>query len=361
MGRKLYNRSTEVVPQTDYSSVLNENGDTLKSEIDGIGSIIHETTIESFTVDVCYETPISNTQTTDSQTQHKEYTTYAHSCYFSAYGSGEKAKLVISMPGGGMSAANWYNYMDTGKILNTLGYAVLCITGYSQAYMTSKGVSSNAAPVGSWYATEEVVKAYKYITDKYKWIDTNGVYIFAESQGGMIAENVVDFGGIPIKAVALDAPALSMQHVQMNLRMPSVAAVYGIQSGNFDASKCIGCDPWTRGVSEPISNTLANVTAKKTRNTNSPLLIIGGTSDSFVQPWTLQCYTKALMNAGQWVELHRYSGLTSPAHGVVQYSQVVGKIGITDITSGMVDIIAFFKRFGGYGFEVIPVDNDESN
>lgn len=349
--KNLYSGGELIAPKSNYESVFN-GATSLKEDIDGIGQIVHDSVIDEFDVEVMYEKPIPDDQLSSDVTAHKVYTTYDHHCYFVAPGGNSKNKLVISFPGGGMSAKNWYSYMNHGKILNSLGYAVLCVTGYSQEFMTSKGVSSGAAPVGSWYATEETIKAYKYITDKYKWVDADGCFFFGESQGGMIAENVVDFGGIPLRAVALDAPAVSMQHIQMSLRLSSVTAVYGITSGNFDANKCIGCDPWTRGVSEPISTTLANVTAKKIRNTDSPLMIIGGTNDTIVSPTVVKCYTKALMNAGQWVEYRGYSNLTGTKHGVVEHSAVCGKIGTTDVTDGMVDILYFFLRNGGYEFEV---------
>lgn len=347
MGKKLYSDGEMLSPITDYESVKNADGKTLKQDIDGIGQILHGVTEEEFEVDVQYESPIKDSQLTDELGTFAPKTKYKHKCYFKAFASDKKAKLIISMPGGGMKARAWYDYMNTGEIFNSLGYAVLCITGYSADYMALKGVTSGAAPVGSWYATEEVIKAYKYLTEKYKWIDTEGVYIYAESQGGNIAENVVDAGGMPIKAVALDAPALSIQLVQMSLRISSVTAIYGITSGNFDKNKCIGCDPWTRNVSEPLTTDYNTLTAKKYRNTNSPLLIIGGLSDALVSPSTLKSYSKALMNAGQWVEYHAYPNV---AHGVVELTPVYGRVGTKNCTHGLADVLSFFERSGGYDF-----------
>ena len=120
--------------------------------------------------------------------------------------------------------------------------------------MVSKGVSSGrAVPVGSWYATRAAIKAYDYIKDKYPFLDTEGIYIHGSSQGGMMAENFVDFSGANIRATVLDAPAISMYHIQYDLRSDSIPAIYGDNDmtsdrSTFDQKKCLGCDPWTRGI-----------------------------------------------------------------------------------------------------------------
>lgn len=315
----------------------------------------HDFVSESFNVGVSYPKPISELQTSDMVTSFRSETIYQHECFFSAPSGNDKAKLVILFPGGGGTAIGVFEYMNIGTLLNNIGYAVLAVMGYSREWMAEQGVTTRPAPVGSWYATEETIKAYQYITDKYDWVDKSGCYFYGESQGGHIAENVADFGAIPIKASALDAPALSVQYVQMSLRMDSVRAVYGIESGSFDKNKCIGCDPFTRNVDGEITNVSAdNVTAKKRRNTNSPLLLMSCPGDQFVQNWTVRNYAKALMNSGQWVEYRSYSNLSGTTkHGVVQFSPVVGKVGSLDVTSGMVDVLNFFKRNGGYEYQIV--------
>ena len=94
-----------------------------------------------------------------------------------------------------------------GPILTSLGYAVLCITGYSPQYFADKGVSTNGAPCGNWMATEEIRKAYDYVVNKYM-IDENGVIFLGNSQGGMVAENAAELCGIPTLCTILDVPAI---------------------------------------------------------------------------------------------------------------------------------------------------------
>lgn len=334
---------------SDTKSVFDEDGNRLDALLNGA----HMPTEEEFEVDVCYNKPIDVLQTSSVHTETADKPFYKHKCYFKAYSGKNKAKLVIVFPGGGMKAKDAYSYMKIGSVLNSLGYAFLSITGYSPEYMALKGVTSRAAPVGSWYATEEAVKAYHYICEKYGWIDTAGVYIYGQSQGGQIAENFADFGGVPIAASFLDAPALSIQYVQMSLRMESVTAIYGITSGNFDPTKCLCCDPYTRNVSEPLTTSFSpNMTATKRRLTNSPVRIVGDPGDTYVNGNTLKVYAKAVENAGQWVEYHQYTNLAQPKHGVVQYSPVLGKVNDIDCTEGLSDMLEFFKRHGGYDYTI---------
>lgn len=348
MAQKVYYNGNVVNPQTDYNAVKNPNsGGTLAQEFQ---SIVHPVTEETFTVDINYNRTIDSTQLSAVTPESEDAVYYSHTCYFRAPESGTKAKLVIACPGGGGTAVDAYNYCNEGPIWNYLGYAVLGITGYSPVWATEQGVTSGAAPIGSWYATETVIKAYQYVIEKYAWIDRDAVFLYGESQGGHIAENVAEMTNIPFRAIVLDAPALSIENHQMRLssRTAMIDALYGM-NGIYNADLCIGCDPYTRNVSGDIGTTLANVTAKKYRNTNAPTLIMIGSSDPLVSPNITKCYVRAVMNAGGFLKLRNYSGI---GHGVVQYSAVKGKIGMYDCTQGMADILTWFARYGGYSFTI---------
>lgn len=348
MAQKVYYNGNVVNPQTDYNAVKNPNSNGVLAQ--EVQSIVHSVTEETFTVDINYNRTIASNQLSATTTESEDAVYYAHTCYFRAPSSDAKAKLVIICPGGGMGAVSGYNYCNEGAIFNALGYAVLSITGYSSAWATEHGVTRGAAPIGSWYATEEVIKAYQYVAEKYAWIDKEAVFLTGESQGGQVAENVAEMTNIPFRAIALDAPALSIENHQMRLssRTAMINALYGMD-GTYNADLCIGCDPYTRNVSDSIGTTLANVTAKKYRNTNAPTLIIAGSSDSIVSPNITKCYIRAVMNAGGFLKFRYYSGI---GHGVVQYSSVKGKVGMYDCTQGMADILTWFARYGGYSFTI---------
>lgn len=324
----------------------------------------HEEVTETFTVKVNGNKPFSPTQLTDAipTSSYVGESLYDHTCYFKAPSGDSPCKLVISCPGGGITASSWYSYMNHGAILNSLGYAVLCITGYSDAYYNDKGVTSNHAPIGSWMATEEAKKAYKYLIEKYKWIDRNGVFLYGESQGGMVAENIAEESGIPICATVLDAPAISMQYAQMYIptRAACINVLYGLSNHNFNKAACVGCDPFTRNMSEdivmdesgtlPVIGDINSVTAKKYRSCGSPIMILSGSNDTTISPDVHKCYAKALMNANAPIQFLLYDGV---GHGVIQYSSVIGTVSSISCTSGLAKVLEFYNRFGGYGYTIV--------
>lgn len=321
----------------------------------------HDEVIEKFQVSVNASNPYKNGQFENplDKSFKEDYKEYIHDCYFKAPKGNGKCKLVISCPGGGILAENWYSYMNIGKILNSLGYAVLCVTGYSQEWATDNNVVS-PVPCGSWMATEEVLKAYKYIIDKYPFIEQTGCYLYGESQGGMIAENVAEETNIPILATVLDSPAISIQYAQMYIpaRATSVKALYDMENHNFDANKCRGCDPFTRGMSEDIimdeedtlpSIDINSITAKKNRLCNSPVLMLTSENDTTISHYVHLAYAKALANNSFPVEVKLYS---NAGHGVIQYTSVIGDVNGVSCTSALAIMLEFFKRNGGYSFLV---------
>lgn len=273
---------------------------------------------------------------------------------------------MISFPGGGASSSGWYGYMNHGAILNSLGYAVLIVQGWSVDWCHDKiGQSTNSVhPVGNWMALEEAVKAYQYLINKYDWIDRDGVYLYGESQGGCLAENFAELSGIPVLATALDSPVTSLRYHMWNFRQTAINAFYDIDSDNWDDSKTLGCDPFTRNMDGIIVGTdissgvtgsveYDSVTAKKFRGCNSPLLILLGENDSIIGPSVTKAYVKALENAGFLCDLKLYNLPNTTGHGIIQYTSVVGVVNSINITAGLIQILEFYKRCGGYSYEFI--------
>lgn len=355
-GAKLSNGNFKVIYKSASSDILlykyaaywnGDNGDQR----------IKKASVETFSVKVNGKKNIEDNQLSilHSKATYEAPTEYSHTCQIIMPDTDKPAKLVISCPGGGYYATSWYEVWNHGPILTSLGYAVLCITGYSPQYFADKGVSTNGAPCGNWMATEEIRKAYDYVVNKYM-IDENGVIFLGNSQGGMVAENAAELCGIPTLCTILDVPAISMQYAQMYLshRLPAINALYGF-NGTFDKNKCIGCDPFTRGVdvdvemntSEtlPTIDDINSIVSKKFRANNSPVLIMSGADDNTISSDVHKVYAKMLMNAGCDCKFIKYEGV---GHGCLYLTDMVGKINGYDVTAGEVEMLNFMQKSGGY-------------
>lgn len=299
---------------------------------------------------------------------YEEGKKYNHTSFFKAPEKDGVCKLIISFPGGGITSENWYSYMNHGAILNELGYAVLTIQGWSEEWCHDKiNASTNSVtPVGNWMALEEAVKAYQYVIDKYSWIDKNGVYLYGESQGGCLAENFAELANIPVLATVLDSPVISLKYHMWNFRQTAIYAFYGIENSSWDEDKVVGCDPYTRNMVGEILGSGTNpssivdfnqVTAKKIRNCKSPLLILLSDNDTVLSPSVTKGYIKALKNGGSLCEVKMYNLPNSAGHGIVQYTNVIGSINNVNVTAGLVQILEFYKRYGGYDYSLGPLSS----
>ena len=329
------------------------------------GSGSHTSVEESISIVVNGSFPFLTTSSDGATTETVE--TYTHVGLFAAP-AGSVCKLLISCPGGGIAPSSWFNYANIANIALKLGYAVYIPYGWSSDYYTAHGGGSQ--PYCNWMALEEMRKAYDYIVKTYSWIDSNGVYLYGESQGGGLAENFAELAGIPVAATVLDCPLISLEHSWLKYakNLSSIKSLYGMTANQaFDKSKCAGCDPYTRNMSSDIaivdndygttgilpSVDFANVTAKKFRAANSPLLILLGDDDDVLSPSVTRGYVKALQNAGQPCKCISYS---NAGHGVVASNtgtSVIGTIGGFNATKALVDMLDFFKRYGGYNYTLV--------
>jgi hypothetical protein len=179
----------------------------------------------------------------------------------------------------------------------------------------------------------------------------------------MMAENALEQSGIPFKGGVLDVPAISMQYAQMYIpsRASAIDALYGLSNHVFDKTKCLGCDPFTRNMSEDIVMTEAadfstlptinveTITAKKYRGTNTPLFIMAGSQDTTVSADVPAVYAKAICNAGLYCKFKKYNC----THGCAERTNTVGTVNGTSCTAAVADMLDFFRRCGGYNYELI--------
>ena len=291
-------------------------------------------------------------------------------CYFALPKTiSERTKLVIACHGGGQSigtqdeTTNQFIRQCVCDTFRALGYATLATNGMPDSWAEQKGLEDASAPIGNWMALESIIKAYDYIINKYKFIDQTGCYIWASSQGGMVAENAVELSDIPFRACCYEAPALSMRYVQLYLgfRIPWIEALYGFDSvETYDKNKCLGLDPFIRNMDGdiPIEGTtfveiaveggIEKMNVRKFRK-NAPLMIQQGMDDGAVSPIITQAYIKSIQNAGSLAEFKGYSGI---GHGV---SSLTTKYGMPNsqprplyTTTGILDAAKWFYRYGGY-------------
>lgn len=350
---------------------------------------------EYFTVEVNGRNPyvIENTERSDVDRDK----TYVDDCHFVAPAvpdGGRPLKLATLFVGGAGVKMNpphsdfMYNYMSMGEVLNSLGYAVLNISGLPREYCTDSGMEKpGGAQCMNWMAIESFRKAYDYVRAKYP-IDESGVFVYGESQGGGCAENIVEMSGVPIRCTALDAPSISMQYHQVfkvarrnGMVQQVLRALYGIDSmASYEAnrSKVAILDPFSRHLDSELGDifkdesevtgnatgfrpgvTLDDVKVRKFRANNSSLFMMVGVGDSTISADVMLTYARMIQNAGGNVCVKPYavSMFSGGTHGVIQYTgnyatmPSVFTSRTLNVTRGLYDMLVFFRRNGGMSLE----------
>lgn len=126
--------------------------------------------------------------------------------------TGQPTKLIILCHGAGA-------YINGGsgsdgdaqftKMLQAQGYAVLCFDGLpfclrNSLYLTNENKATHFGGPAFMNCANAV---YDYIMNKYN-LDRNGVFLLGRSMGGGAALNLAFNSTLPIKGLALDAPAI---------------------------------------------------------------------------------------------------------------------------------------------------------
>lgn len=323
-------------------------------------SKIRDAASEFFTVEVNGEKPNSengfNGISSDVVANNKQYNDM---CHYQQPASNTPLKLLILCHGGGVTVTetvdNWYNYQNIGKIFNALGYAVLLTNGMPRDWAEEKGIGIDR-PCGNWMAVQSVVKAYNYVINKYD-IDPNGCYVYGQSQGGMVAENIAELSGLPILATILESPAISMKYAQLYIpsALSCLQALYGFNSQEtYNKEKCIGLDPLLRNVNTDIIMTGNSVSTldididtmeQKKYRVNTPILIIRSLADTTISPKLMGAYAKAIINGGGNCKLITY---TSAGHSTIASTSVIGTIDGYNVRASLYEIIVFLESNGGY-------------
>lgn len=245
----------------------------------------------------------------------------------------------------------------------------LCSLGYVVAgtttpigYATELGVADRLRNAGNYACMNAYVQLYKYLTENYK-IDIDRVFAFGASQGGFTSLNLAEITNIPIRAISLNCPVLSMYYGQWFLDKENVKAYYGFDDAiTYQTDKVIGFDPYIRNAENIFTDlsesaaptfinekTLSDVTMK--RFTNIPIRIFAGTADSSVGYIIHQVFTKAVKNAGGNISLTIWEGkghMASDVIGTIEYTGLDSKDrGNINVTATAYETGLWFSRYGG--------------
>ena len=291
---------------------------------------------------------------------------YKDWCHFVMPNTDKPLKLVILCHGSGLTVKEnvdqWFNYQNIGKILISMGYAVLCCN-----FMPiDVGEAFYGSPLGNWMIPQIAKGAYDYVVKKYN-IDTNGCFLYGQSNGGLTAENIVELTDIPVNAYALEVPNLSFQWGQMLVNPNPMRLFYGMSTtatkpSAYEADKCVGLDPFTRNMNPPLimsGDTLEEVNAFDWRSVQSckfrkniPVLIQQSLYDNIVSHAMISAYARAIQNGGGYVKVITYDD-PNVQHYIAEQTSKVGTIGIYNVRAAMYNNLSFFADFGGEKIEKV--------
>ena len=178
-----------------------------------VGSICEYSEKIPFTVNVNIHVDIDYTDTTniaDKEVYSKDYCVLNLPNDYTNYN--KPCKLLIFAHGAG----GYVDELGNGegdnivKYFVSFGYAVLRVNGlpvdFYEDGMAIGGGFGIPISCNCYY------KAYRHVVRNYN-IDKNGCYLLGQSMGGLTCINLAQNYNIPIRAIALDAPLLSIENV----------------------------------------------------------------------------------------------------------------------------------------------------
>lgn len=272
-------------------------------------------------------------------------------------------KLVVFYHGSGEPVYENKSSIENSRTANFFlkcGYAVLAVNGLPEKYAKNNELSYGR-PVGNWMATESGIKAVNYVIENFNI--KNEIYVYGLSQGGMTAENFIDFSNFNIKCVVLDSPAISMKYSQLDITsaIKNIEHFYGFNSKqNFKIENVLGCDPFTRNVNihESLENYIIsnNIIDQEelnkilsVRHHDIPLKVYLGNKDMTCKPYVSQVFVKQIQNYGAIAEYEMFDNV---GHCVDMYSETIGNIINNnkkyEVSKAVYDMAFWFYRFGGY-------------
>lgn len=148
---------------------------------------------------------------------------------------GTPVKLLIYCHSGGGFVDDVFSESEsTGycKFMSSLGYAVLDMNGIPAKLAMDLKIDKGRT-VGNFTAVRSYLEGYNYVKSNFN-IEKKGCYLFANSNGGLVAMNLVNLTDIPIIAQAGICPLVSLE---LNTWNYSAGTLVG-QGGEFSAFQC---------------------------------------------------------------------------------------------------------------------------
>jgi hypothetical protein len=99
------------------------------------------------------------------------------------------------------------------------------MNGIPQALAASLKIDRGRT-VGNFIAIRSYIEGYKYVMENFN-IDTNGCYVFANSNGGLICMNLANLSSIPIIAQAGICPMISIERNLWNYNAGTISSAGG--------------------------------------------------------------------------------------------------------------------------------------
>lgn len=99
--------------------------------------------------------------------------------------------------------------VDITQYLVSKGYAVLDVGGLPMSYANRLNVDPGRT-VGSYVALRSMLKAYDYVTEQFN-IAKDGCFLMSNSNGGLLASNIVNLSDMPVLAQSGLAPLISLE------------------------------------------------------------------------------------------------------------------------------------------------------
>lgn len=302
---------------------------------------------------------------------------------------GTPTKLIVyCKPGATHISESSDTVLTDTKIMRymlSLGYGILAADGVPDGWKDALGLAERA--VGNYVAVQSTIRAFDYVKENYN-IDADNVFLFGFSQGGHYAMNVLDNSNIPFAAFATISPACSMRYHQWDLAQQStidgvtytrsarlnIARMFGYPAFStneellaleFDPSKEIGYDPWTRNVENPYEGfvqqspygttlwclptgtTIDDITMKK--HIKCPTKVFASKNDALLGSDVMRVLVKAIKNSGQVCDLQYYA---SGGHSMFNNQSPIGAFVENGESQNILpvgyDVALWFYRFGGY-------------
>lgn len=142
-----------------------------------------------------------------------------------SYSSDKKpTQLVIySHSGGGTVTSSFSEAEDSDfvKYLVSQGIAVLSVAGIPES-LSARLQIDHFRTVGSPIALKSIEKAYEYVITNYN-ISADGAFLLSNSNGGLLAGNIINLSSIPILSYVGIAPLISIEFNAWNIRSGSLS------------------------------------------------------------------------------------------------------------------------------------------